>query len=125
MVDTLRSYGVNEQEVAADDLSAHAERIRLAGYSVLASVFTARDTADLAARLDEVLRRQTLREFPDDPEHRPLGDVLHGRLKRHGGTDGTTPQKSAADELAKLHELHEAGAIDDEQFERGKHLVLS
>src|SRR5262245_66049742 len=59
MVDTLRSYGVNEQEVAADDLSAHAERIRLAGYSVLASVFTARDTADLAARLDEVLRRQT------------------------------------------------------------------
>jgi hypothetical protein len=59
MVDTLRSYGVNEQEVAADDLSAHAERIRLAGYSVLAGVFTARDTADLAARLDEVLRRQT------------------------------------------------------------------
>ena len=59
MVDTLRSYGVHEQEVAADDLSAHAERIRLAGYSVLASVFTARDTADLAARLDEILRRQT------------------------------------------------------------------
>jgi ectoine hydroxylase-related dioxygenase (phytanoyl-CoA dioxygenase family) len=59
MVETLRSYGVNEQEVAADDLAAHAERIRLAGYSVLAGVFSARDTADLAARLDEVLRRQT------------------------------------------------------------------
>jgi ectoine hydroxylase-related dioxygenase (phytanoyl-CoA dioxygenase family) len=59
MVDTLRSYGVNEQEIAADDLSAHAERIRLAGYCVLAGALSAADTADLAARLDEVLRRQT------------------------------------------------------------------
>jgi len=59
MVDTLRRYGVNEQEEAADDLAAHAERIRLAGYSVLPGVFSAPETADLAARLDEVLRRQT------------------------------------------------------------------
>jgi ectoine hydroxylase-related dioxygenase (phytanoyl-CoA dioxygenase family) len=59
MVDALRSYGVNEQEVAAGDLAAHAERIRLAGYCVLAGALSAADTADLAARLDEVLRRQT------------------------------------------------------------------
>jgi len=59
MVDTLRSYGVNEQEVAAGDVAAHAERIRLAGYCVLAGALSAADTADLAARLDEVLRRQT------------------------------------------------------------------
>ena len=59
MVDALRSYGVNEQEVAADDLAAHAERIRLAGYCVLAGALSAADTADLAARLDEVIRRQT------------------------------------------------------------------
>jgi len=59
MVDALRSYGVNEQGVAAGDLAAHAERIRLAGYCVLAGALSAADTADLAARLDEVLRRQT------------------------------------------------------------------
>jgi len=59
MVDALRSYGVNEQEVAAGDVAAHAERIRLAGYCVLAGALSAADTADLAARLDEVLRRQT------------------------------------------------------------------
>jgi len=59
LVKTLRSYGVNEQEVAADDLAAHAARIRLAGYSVLTAAFDARETADLAARLDEALRRQT------------------------------------------------------------------
>src|SRR4029453_18908158 len=59
MVDTLRSYGVNEQEVAADDLAAHAARIRLAGYSVLAGAFNTRETADFAPRLDEGLRRQT------------------------------------------------------------------
>ncbi|HEU5259749.1 MAG TPA: phytanoyl-CoA dioxygenase family protein [Vicinamibacterales bacterium] len=59
MVDALRSYGVNEQEVAAGDLAAHAERIRLAGYCVLAGALSAADTADLASRLDEVLRRQT------------------------------------------------------------------
>ena len=59
MVDALRSYGVNEQGVAAGDLAAHAERIRLAGYCVLAGALSAADTADLAARLDEVIRRQT------------------------------------------------------------------
>jgi len=59
MVDALRSYGVNEQGVAAGELAAHAERIRLAGYCVLAGALSAADTADLAARLDEVLRRQT------------------------------------------------------------------
>jgi hypothetical protein len=65
MVDTLRSYGVREQEAAGTDLAAHAERIRLAGYSVLEGGFSDRDTADFGARLDEILRRQA-EEFGSD-----------------------------------------------------------
>jgi hypothetical protein len=58
MVDAVRSYGVKEQEAAGNDLTAHAERIRLAGYSVLPGAFSERETADFGARLDDVLRRQ-------------------------------------------------------------------
>ena len=59
MVDTLRSYGVKEQEAAAGGVAAHAERIRLAGYSVLPGAFDERETKEFSTRLDEVLRRQT------------------------------------------------------------------
>ena len=65
MVDTLKSYGVREQATAVDDLAAHAERIRLVGYSVLPAAFDARDTADFGARLDDVLRRQA-QDFGSD-----------------------------------------------------------
>jgi hypothetical protein len=59
MADSVRSYGVKEQESAATDLAAHAERIRLAGYSVLATTFSETEIADLRSRLDQVLREQT------------------------------------------------------------------
>jgi hypothetical protein len=50
------------------------------------------------------LRRQTLREFPT-PE-----------VALAGGT----PPSSAASELARLNELHESGAINDDEFEQRK-----
>jgi hypothetical protein len=31
---------------------------------------------------------------------------------------------SAADELSRLHELHRAGAISDDEYERAKRLTL-
>ena len=58
MPDSLRSYGVKEQESAATDLAAHAERIRLAGYSVLPTAFSETEIGDFRSRLDEVLREQ-------------------------------------------------------------------
>src|ERR1043166_5253980 len=77
MADTLRSYGVKEQEAAANDVAAHAERIRLAGYSVLAGGFSAREIGGLSARLDEVLRRQT-EQFGGDRLER-IGDEFTAR----------------------------------------------
>lgn len=77
MVDTLRSYGVKEQETAVSDVAAHAERIRLAGYSVLAGSFTEREAADFGTRLDDVLRRQT-QEFGSDRLER-IGDEFTAR----------------------------------------------
>jgi hypothetical protein len=65
MVDTLRSYGVNEQETAVGGVAAHAELIRLAGYSVLPAAFNEHETSEFSTRLDEVLRRQT-EEFGGD-----------------------------------------------------------
>ena len=87
MVDTLRSYGVKEQEAAVSDIAAHAERIRLAGYSVLPAAFDERETADFGTRLDEVLRRQT-EEFGSD------------RLQQIG--DGFTARCPLADDAAFL-----------------------
>jgi hypothetical protein len=87
MVDTLRSYGVREQEAAGTDLAAHAERIRLAGYSVLEGAFSDRDTADFGARLDEILRRQA-EEFGSD------------RLEQIG--DGFTARCPLVDDAAFL-----------------------
>jgi ectoine hydroxylase-related dioxygenase (phytanoyl-CoA dioxygenase family) len=77
MVDALRNYGVNEQEVASGDVAGDAERIRLAGYCVLAGALSAADTADLAARLDEVLRRQT-EEFGGERLEQ-IGDAFTAR----------------------------------------------
>jgi ectoine hydroxylase-related dioxygenase (phytanoyl-CoA dioxygenase family) len=57
MADTVRSYGVKEQETAISDLAAHAERIQLAGYSVVPA-FSEAEAIELGARLDEVFRRQ-------------------------------------------------------------------
>ena len=56
-----------------------------------------------------VLRRQSLREFPSGAAAEPAA--------------GAPP--SATDELTRLHALHEAGAIDDDEFERAKKLALT
>ena len=55
------------------------------------------------------LRRQTLQEFPPGPRLEPA-------------VAGGAP--SATDELTRLHALHEAGAINDDEFERAKKLAL-
>jgi hypothetical protein len=55
------------------------------------------------------LRRQTLREFP---AAEPV-------------PEGGAPAPSAASELARLNELHESGAINDDEFERAKKTALT
>jgi hypothetical protein len=56
------------------------------------------------------LRRQTLQEFPSGAAGEPAP----------AGAGA-----SATDELARLHALHEAGAISDDEFERAKKLALT
>lgn len=51
-------YGVLEQSEAPDALSAHVDRIRVAGYTVVESGFTSGQVADFAERLDAVIARQ-------------------------------------------------------------------
>ena len=58
MTEERKSYGVTEREPDADAIGAHAERIRLAGYSVLNTSFTAEEIADIAHRLDRLYQRQ-------------------------------------------------------------------
>lgn len=52
------SYGVRER-ASGDGLDFHAERIRLSGFTVLPSGMTDAGLADIRARLDAVLERQT------------------------------------------------------------------
>jgi len=77
MVDTLRSYGVKEQEAAVSDVAAHAERVRLAGYTVLPDAFGERETGEFSSRLDAVLGRQA-EEFGSDRLER-IGDEFTAR----------------------------------------------
>jgi hypothetical protein len=71
----------------------------------------------------EVLRRQTQREFPDQPRGEPLSAAWQRMRTRTSSRGGA--QLSAADEIAKLRELQESGAIDGAEFERAKQLALS
>jgi Short C-terminal domain len=71
----------------------------------------------------ELLSRQSQREFPDQPAGEGSAAGLQKMKARVGGRSGTQP--SAADEIAKLRELQQSGAIDDAEFERAKQLVLS
>jgi hypothetical protein len=61
------------------------------------------------------LRRQTLREFPPGAQ---AGPAPGAPLPASGGAP------SAADELSRLHELHRAGAISDDEYARAKRLTL-
>jgi ectoine hydroxylase-related dioxygenase (phytanoyl-CoA dioxygenase family) len=58
MVEPTKSYGVTERERDEDVIGSHAERIRLAGYSVLDTAFTADQIAGFAQRLDRLHQRQ-------------------------------------------------------------------
>jgi ectoine hydroxylase-related dioxygenase (phytanoyl-CoA dioxygenase family) len=77
MTDAIRTYGVRERDSAGDPIGAHAERIRLAGYSVLKTDVSSADIADIAERLDAVLDRQT-RESGDS-NLAAIGDALTAR----------------------------------------------
>jgi ectoine hydroxylase-related dioxygenase (phytanoyl-CoA dioxygenase family) len=77
MTDTVRSYGVKEQESAENDLAAHAERIRLAGYSVLPGAFSDAEAAEFGVHLDDVLRRQA-NEFGGERLEQ-IGDAFTAR----------------------------------------------
>jgi hypothetical protein len=74
-------------------------------------------------------RRQTLREFPSG-EHEPKA-TLAERLTAARATTGAaaaaahTEAHSRAQELALLRELHDSGAITDEEYERGKAHALT
>jgi Short C-terminal domain len=71
----------------------------------------------------ELLSRQSQREFPDQPAGEGSAAGLQKIKTRVGGRSGSQP--SAADEIAKLRELQQSGAIDDAEFERAKQLALS
>jgi hypothetical protein len=79
----------------------------------------------------EALRRLTLAEFPDaalrsgetTAAMRALGAKAVARRPQRGG--GGTSAGTPADQLARLHELHESGAITDEEYARAKELALT
>jgi hypothetical protein len=66
----------------------------------------------------EVLRRQTVSEFPD-----AVGDYeLHWPRRRGAGT-GTSPDR--VESLERLAALHERGALTDEEYEAEKALLAT
>ena len=75
----------------------------------------------------EALRRQTVQEFPDAAfagagmvaSARALGSRAASHRPHHAG--GT----STADEIARLAELHQAGALTDEEFAQAKAAALA
>jgi ectoine hydroxylase-related dioxygenase (phytanoyl-CoA dioxygenase family) len=67
-------YGVLERDQLQGEIGVHAERIRVAGYSVVADAFTTEQTAQLASRLDAVLERQTA-EFGGAARMDAIGDA--------------------------------------------------
>ena len=74
----------------------------------------------------EVLRRQTVAEFPDAAfagagmaaSVRTWGSRAASHRSHHAGGSTT------ADEIARLHELHQAGALTDEEFAQAKAAAL-
>jgi Short C-terminal domain len=71
----------------------------------------------------EVLRRQTVREFPDAV--RGEGGLL-ARLRRRGEPTGREAVAAGTvDRLERLAALHERGALTDEEYEAEKALLLT
>jgi hypothetical protein len=84
------------------------------------------------------IRRQTLAEFPDaGTVHHgaAFAGAVHSMRSKHAvhnpnGDAAAAPApapaaRSAAEEIARLHELQRAGAITDDEFARGKQIALS
>ncbi len=77
------------------------------------------------------LRRQTLAEAAADPQafhpqwHRPDVSGWLASLRRPVARSHAGKTTSPVDELARLSELHKAGAITDEEYQRGKEIVLT
>jgi hypothetical protein len=72
----------------------------------------------------ELLRRQTLREFPD-AQAGDLGAAVRGRLaSRRGSTAAPAAPGAEVDRLERLGALHRGGDLTDAQFEAAKAQVL-
>ena len=81
------------------------------------------------------LRRETLQEFPDavhgdGPGLAARVEALWSRRPRRPAhprheTTGSSPRESAAAEIERLHALRTAGAISEEEFQRGKERALA
>ena len=81
-----------------------------------------------------VLRRQTIREFPDADLHelggraRALRDrALQSARATHAARLERRPARSGSpvDEILRLRDLRDTGLLTDNEFELGKTLVLS
>ena len=71
-------YGVKEQEPSqGGDLTAHVERVRTVGYTILRRSFDPPAVSELGTRLEEVVDRQA-REFGERRIH-AIGDALTAR----------------------------------------------
>ena len=68
----------------------------------------------------EVLRRQTVREFPDEPAH---DFNWFGRGGAHGAKAPDEPGR--VESLERLAALHESGALTDEEYEAEKALLAT
>jgi ectoine hydroxylase-related dioxygenase (phytanoyl-CoA dioxygenase family) len=71
------AYGVVERGTASTEAARIAERIRLAGYAVVAGGFSSREVSDLGTRLEQVMARQ-VEEFGAD-RLASIGDALTAR----------------------------------------------
>ena len=73
----------------------------------------------------ELIRRQTIREFPDATfahaaaSAKALG-AKAAAMRPKGSSGG-----SAADEIARLNDLHKSGALTDEEFARAEARALT
>jgi hypothetical protein len=75
----------------------------------------------------EALRRQTLAENPDAADR--TGETTATMKALGARAAAHRPQRSStaspADQLARLHDLHESGALTDEEYAQAKQLALN
>ena len=75
---TPRAYGIVERGTAASEAARIAERIRLAGYAVVAGGFSSTELAEFGARLEQVMARQ-VEEFGGADRLASIGDAFTAR----------------------------------------------